>query len=228
MDENLIHNEENKIPSVEDIINDINEADEKQPPPKKKRSYKRKPKKVEMIPAPQMESELQELTQMPSYDINILRKQLIEDLDIMCYKFKGVVEYVPKYTAETSLEELERQKKLFLRIVSEKASLNSSFECLLFLCRGVEKVGGSMGVLDIDGYATDIEDKKDTITEILNEMIDMNMLQVEELTPEIRLAIVMSNALVNRMEVNRAKKKERNITLDILEGVADDTNPKSS
>lgn len=218
-EENLM--ETDKINSVEDIIKNINDKKEenKEEKPKKKRVYKPRKKKEVVIQPTEMIKQLDCIAENPLEDEMELKRAIVEDLDILCYKFKDIVSYKPNYSyPETSIEELKRQKGLFLRIIGEKASINSAYECLSFMIRGVEKVSGSLKLVDIEGLSGDLELKKDSITDILSEMVDMDIISVQELSPEIKLAILMTNITINRMEQNRAKKKGK-IVVEIEEGV---------
>lgn len=224
IEENLIA--EDPIKSVEDIVNELNDKEEK--PKKSKRKYTRKPK-PKTKPAEEIFEDLNELQMTDNYVSEYdQKKQLVEDLDILCYKFKEVISYSPKYSfPETSVGELERQKSLMLRIVGEKASINASFEVLLFMCRGGEKITNSLGVLDLEGLSGDIEVKKEPIIEILKELVDTGIISVEEVKPEVKLLILMSNIVVNRMEINKAKKKQENLVAVIDEGAKTTTQSSS-
>jgi len=89
-----------------------------------------------------------------------------------------------------------------MRLVNEKASVNAVFESLLFVVKGGEKVGNSLG-FDINGLTEDINDKRTDIIEILKELVDTGLIDCCELTPELKLIMLLTNLTIARMEKNK-------------------------
>ncbi len=204
-DNNLVANDENKIKSVEEIIKDVNDAVEEEKKPKPKRKYnKRKKQDVKLEPVPEIVEQIQELTTKPYENEDDYKKKLCEDLEVLKYKFENVITYKPQFSyPETSINELERQKSLFMRLVNEKASVNAVFESLLFVVKGGEKVSNSLGLIDINGLTEDLNEKRNEIIEILKELVDTGLIDCCELTPELKLIMLLTNLTIARMEKNK-------------------------
>jgi len=213
---NLIENN-NEIKSVEKIIEKINEI----PPPKPKRKYKkRQPKEVKIVPAEKIVEQVEEIKEL-SLNEDDLKQKLCEDLEVLKYKFEGVISYVPKFSyPESSVQELKRQKSLFMRLVQEKGSVNAVFESLCFVMRGGEKISKSLNLIDINGLTDDFQEKREEIIDILKECIDTGIIDCCELTPELKLVMLLTNITISRMEKNKAKRIANDNT-NFLDGFAD-------
>jgi len=211
-DNNLIGNDDDKIKSVEEIIKDVNETIEEEKKPKQKRKYtKRKKQEVKLEPVPEVVEQIQELTTKPFDNEDEYKKKLCEDLEVLKYKFENVISYKPQFSyPETSINELERQKSLFMRLVNEKASVNAVFESLLFVVKGGEKVSNSLGLIDINGLTEDLQDKRTEIIEILKELVDTGLIDCCELTPELKLIMLLTNLTIARMEKNKCMTNAMN------------------
>lgn len=208
-DNNLISNDENKIKSVEEIIKEVNDNAEEDKKPKPKRKYnKRKKQEVKLEPVPEVIEQIQELTNRPLENEDDYKKKLCEDLEVLKYKFENVITYKPQFSyPETSINELERQKSLFMRLVNEKASVNAVFESLCFVVRGGEKISNSLNLVNISGLVEDIQDKRTEIIEILKELVDTGLIDCCELTPELKLIMLLTNLTIARMEKNKCMDK---------------------
>ncbi len=108
---------------------------------------------------------------------------------------------------EMNLSTLEEKKDLIVKIITQKHSHNVVFESLLLLCRTGERTLDYFDIDTLEGYADNVSEHKDDISEILKEMIDMGEISTEMLTPQLRLAIIMSSVAVKTMEKNNDKKK---------------------
>jgi len=208
-DNNLIANDENKIKSVEEIIKDVNETIEEEKKPKPKRKYNKKKKQdVKLEPVPEVIEQIQELTNRPLENEDDYKKKLCEDLEVLKYKFENIISYRPQFSyPETSINELERQKSLFMRLVNEKASVNAVFESLCFLTRGAEKISSSLNLIRIEGLTEDLNEKRTEIIEILKELVDTGLIDCCELTPELKLIMLLTNLTIARMEKNKCMDK---------------------
>jgi predicted nucleic acid-binding protein len=205
-DNNLVGNDEDKIKSVQEIIKNVNEnaEEDKKTKPKRKYTKKKKPD-VKLEPVPEVIEQIQELTTKPFENEDDYKKKLCEDLEVLKYKFENVITYKPQFSyPETSINELERQKSLFMRLVNEKASVNAVFESLLFVVKGGEKVSNSLGLIDINGLTEDLNDKRTEIIEILKELVDTGLIDCCELTPELKLIMLLTNLTIARMEKNKS------------------------
>jgi len=107
-----------------------------------------------------------------------------------------------------NLKTLEEKKELIVKIITQKHSHNVVFESLLLLCRTGERTLDYFEVDTLNGYASHVEEAKDDIVPILKEMIDMGEISTEMLTPQLRLAVIMSSVAVKTMEKNNDKKKK--------------------
>ena len=130
------------------------------------------------------------------------RQELLATLDLMKAKFPHI-QFDWKYNNTSSINILKRQKTLFLRIISDSAATESIFQIMVIGSRALEKVGDMSGAVDLNGYSKDINDNHDQIFPILSEMVNTGQISVKALTPEIRLAMVMSSIAINRIENNK-------------------------
>ncbi len=204
-DKNLVGNDDDKIKSVEEIIKDVNETIEDNKKDKPKRKYtKRKKQDVKLEPVPEVIEQITQLTTKPCENEDEYKKKLCEDLEVLKYKFENVITYRPIFSyPETSINELERQKSLFMRLVNEKASVNAVFESLCFVVRGGEKVTQSLNLVNLSGLTDDLQEKRTEIIEILKELVDTGLIDCCELTPELKLIMLLTNLTIARMEKNR-------------------------
>jgi len=112
---------------------------------------------------------------------------------------------------EMSYDTLSQKKDLIMKIITDKHSHTLVFNTLLLGCRSVERGLHYFDVECLDGLADTTEDMKDDITPILKEMVDLGQIDTTMLTPELRLGILMSTAIVKTIERNNDKKKNQNI-----------------
>ncbi len=112
---------------------------------------------------------------------------------------------------EMSYDTLSQKKDLIMKIITDKHSHTLVFNTLLLGCRSVERGLHYFDVECLDGLADTTEDMKDDITPILKEMVDLGQIDTTMLTPELRLGILMSTAIVKTIEKNNDKKKNQNI-----------------
>lgn len=207
-DDNLFENED-EIKNVEDIIKSVNEKEEEKKKPKRK--YNKKKKEIKIVPTEKIVEELEEI-QETFMDDDDLKSKLCEDLQILEYKFKDHIKLDLRYSyPETSIKELQRQKSLYLRLINESASVSACFEAMCFGVRGLEKVSNSLDIIDINGLSDDINDKREELCDIIKELVDMGQIQIAELTPEIKLVLLMTNITVRRLEKNRSSNLKEDI-----------------
>ncbi len=112
---------------------------------------------------------------------------------------------------EMSYDTLSQKKDLIMKIITDKHSHTLVFNTLLLGCRSVERGLHYFDVECLDGLADTTEDMKDDITPILKEMVDLGQIDTTMLTPELRLGILMSTAIVKTIEKNNDKKKNQNV-----------------
>lgn len=139
------------------------------------------------------------------------KKRLVEDIEVLKHKFPDIT-YKPSYSyPESSLESLQRIKNTYVRIISDKAGSITAFNMVVLGCRGAEKITGSLGVADLDGFSNDVREKDEEIIPILKEMIDLGIIESTSISPEIRLMMVLMNIGVARMEQNKIIKNGGNV-----------------
>lgn len=205
--------DKDELKSVNEIINNINDNEDK---PKKRKYTKRKAKDINLVPMEKVAEQVEEISEM-ALDEEDLKAKLCEDLQVLEYKFGDHIKIKLNYSyPETSIKELRRQKSLFLRLVNESASVSAVFESLVFVVRGGEKITKSLNVIDINGLSEDVNEKREEIITILKELVDCGMLSVAELTPEIKLCMLITNLTINRMEKNKSIKFQK-IGVDIVD-----------
>ena len=134
------------------------------------------------------------------------REKLISDLDILKIKFP-TIKYTWNYTQSSSIHHLERQRANFLRILNDEAGTQAMFKLLVVGSKGIEKLANLTNVIDIDGYAQDVNDNHEEIYPILKNLIDTGVLSVSHLSPELRLGIILGSLALTRMDKNRNKDK---------------------
>lgn len=134
------------------------------------------------------------------------KKKLIEDITVLQHKFPDIT-YKPSFSyPETSLESLQRIKNTYVRIISDKAGSTTAFNMLVLGCRGFEKITGSLGVADLNGFSEDVRAKDEEIIEVLKECIDLGIIESTQISPEIKLLMILMNIGVSRMEQNKIIK----------------------
>jgi len=106
-----------------------------------------------------------------------------------------------------SLSALNQKKDLIMKVITDKHSHSVVFETLLLGCRSVERTANYFNQDFLDGFADNTSEMKDDIIPILKEMIDLGEIDTSMLTPQLRLAIVMSSVVVKTIEKNNDKKK---------------------
>lgn len=138
------------------------------------------------------------------------QKTLYNSLYVLKQKFPENTENI-HIDPEMSYETLNQKKDLIMKIITDKHSHNLVFNTLLLGCRSVERGLNYFEVECLDGLADTTEDMKDDIVPILKEMVDLGEIDTSMLTPQLRLGILMSTAIVKTIEKNNDKKKNKNV-----------------
>jgi len=138
------------------------------------------------------------------------QQQLYNQLFVLKQKFP---ENTDKIHIDTSMtySALSQKKDLIMKVITDKHSHNVVFETLLLGCRSLERTANYFNQDVLDGFADETQEMKDDIVPILKEMIDLGEIDCTMLTPQLRLAIVMSSVVVKTIERNNDKKKNQNI-----------------
>lgn len=140
-----------------------------------------------------------------------LKIKLCEDLDLLKIKFGKVIDYNPTYNyPSTSIDLLKKYKGIYTRLVQEKVSENTAMNLLIMSARGVERVGKRFDI-DLEGLGNDIEENETELMTEIKSCIDAQVIDVSTITPDIRLALLLSNIVVSRMEKNSIEKKSRHL-----------------
>ena len=134
-----------------------------------------------------------------------VRDKLIGDCDLLKVKFAHIP-FTWDYSPNSSIKHLKRQKALFLRVISDEAGAEAVFNLLCLGSKAIEKVGQASGVVDIDGYASDVRINKDEIYPILKQMVDTGVLDIGHLSPELRLGMIMAQLMIARVEANSTQR----------------------
>lgn len=106
-----------------------------------------------------------------------------------------------------SLNALSQKKDLIMKVITDKHSHSVVFETLLLGCRSIERTANYFDQDFLDGFADETSMMKDDIIPILQEMVSLGEIDTSMLTPQLRLAIVMSSVVVKTIERNNDKKK---------------------
>ena len=140
-----------------------------------------------------------------------LKIKLCEDLDLLKIKFGNTIDYNPTYNyPSTSLDLLKKYKGIYTRLIQEKISENTALNLLIMTARGVERVGKRFDI-DLDGLGNDIEENENELMTEIKSCIDAQIIDVSTITPDVRLALLLSNIVVSRMERNSIKKNSENL-----------------
>jgi len=133
------------------------------------------------------------------------KSQLYNQLFVLKEKFADHTENI-HISKDMNIKTLEEKKDLIVKIITEKHSHSVVFESLLLLCRTGERTLDYFDVDVLDGYAQNVEEAKEDIIPVLREMIDLGEIDTSMLTPQLRLAVIMSSVAVKTMEKNNDKK----------------------
>lgn len=151
---------------------------------------------------------LPDLDEPEPYDLYI-------KLSVLKQKFPDIDCEIDK---NMSLETLRTKYKLFMTVLETKHADNIAFSVFLLLNKGVERGAEHFFNTEIlDGLSDNVYGMKDEICEILKEMIEEGDIDVSFLTPQLRLAMVMSGVIINTIEKNSAKKKAFASVVDVKE-----------
>ena len=134
-----------------------------------------------------------------------IHEQLMGDCDLLKAKFSHI-DFNWNYTSNSSVRQLKKQKALFLRLLTDSASVDAVFNLVVLGSRAVEK-GANVGGVDISGYSEDVKATRDEIYPILKTMVDTGQLNVSILTPELRLGLLLSSLAVSRLETNSLRDR---------------------
>ena len=131
--------------------------------------------------------------------------KLYEDIQILKVKFPDIA-YTPDIHPDSSYQALKRAKNTLVRLVNDRSGADAAFNIMLIGCRGAETATHFLGLGDIQGYATDIAEQKEDFVTVLKEMVDTGVIESTQLSPEVRLGLLLVQVGVQRMEVNRRTK----------------------
>lgn len=137
-------------------------------------------------------------------DEDSVRDKLLGDLDILKVKFPSIP-FTWNYNANSSVEHLRRQKRLFLRLLNDEAGAEAVFNLVVIGSKAVEKCA-DVGGVNINGYANDVKHNKQEIYPILKQMVDTGVLDIGHLSPELRLGMIMCSLAINRLEENQIRQ----------------------
>ena len=135
------------------------------------------------------------------------RLKLVGDLDILKIKFDSIP-FNWNYTTNSSIQHLKRQKSLFLRMLNDEAGTQAMFKLLVISSKAVEKVADVSNMLNLDGYAQDVNEAHEEIYPILKNLVDTGVISVSHLTPEMRLGMIMASLAVSRIEKNKIQRND--------------------
>lgn len=128
--------------------------------------------------------------------------KLYEDIQILQVKFPDIA-YMPDIHPESSYQALKRAKNTMVRLVNDRSGADAAFNIMLIGCRGAETATNVLGLGDITGYAADVAEQKEDFVTVLKEMVDTGVIESTQLSPEVRLGLLLVQVGVQRMEVNR-------------------------
>ena len=164
-----------------------------------------KKKKSCIVIDPPKVSEMVDTIEMTETDEEDKKQKLIGDLDLLKVKFSQIP-FNWNYNLNSSVNHLQRQKSLFLRVLNDEAGTDAIFNLLVISSKALERVADASNVANITGYADDVKVNKQEIYPILKNMVDTGTLSVEHLSPELRLGMIMTSLAINRLETNKIQK----------------------
>ena len=180
---------------------------------------KPKPKKKEKTPTP----EYLYTNELPDDDA---LDDLYIKLAVLKQKFPDINCEIDK---NMSIDTLKTKYKLFMTTLETKHADSVAFSVFLLLNKGVERGAEHFFNTDmLDGLGDNVVGMKDEICEILKEMIEEGDIDTSFLTPQLRLAMVMSGVVINTIEKNSAKKKAFASVVDVEEEKTTDAPTKQS
>ena len=131
--------------------------------------------------------------------------KLFEDIEILRVKFPEIP-YTPDVTPDSSHQALTRAKNTMVRLVSDRSGADAAFALMLVGCKGCESASNLLGLADISGYHADVAEHREDFLVILREMVDTGVIASTQLSPEVRLGLLLVQVGVQRMERNRCSK----------------------
>ena len=131
--------------------------------------------------------------------------KLYEDIQILKVKFPDIA-YTPDIHPDSSYQALKRAKNTLVRLVNDRSGADAAFNIMLIGCRGAETATHFLGLGDIQGYAADVAEQKEDFVTVLKEMVDTGVIESTQLSPEVRLGLLLVQVGVQRMEHNRCAK----------------------
>ena len=180
---------------------------------------KPKPKKKEKTPTP----EYLYTNELPDDDA---LDDLYIKLAVLKQKFPDINCEIDK---NMSIDTLKTKYKLFMTTLETKHADSVAFSVFLLLNKGVERGAEHFFNTDmLDGLGDNVVGMKDEICEILKEMIEEGDIDTSFLTPQLRLAMVMSGVVINTIEKNSAKKKAFASVVDVEEEKTTDAPTKQN
>ena len=144
------------------------------------------------------------------------QNHLYNQLFVLKQKFPENTENI-HIDPDMTITALNQKKDLIMKVITDKHSHNVVFETLLLGCRSVERTANYFNQDFLDGFTDNTSEMKDDIVPILKEMIDLGEIDTSMLTPQLRLAIVMSSVVVKTIEKNNDKKKNSVVVNTISE-----------
>ena len=87
--------------------------------------------------------------------------------------------------------------------MSDKSGVDAAFALMLVGCRGAESATSFLGLADISGLSTDVAELREDFLDILREMVDTGVISSTQLSPEVRLGMLLVQVGVHHMERNR-------------------------
>ena len=141
-----------------------------------------------------------------SESVDEKKLRICADLDVIQAKFPHIWKGCPTYSyPESSVESLERIKSTYTKLINDKLTSKLAFNTLIALSKGAERVSDSLGVCDLDGYAYNVQQNEEELIPIIDELISSNVLDMSQITPDIKIAICLLNIGIRTAESNKVK-----------------------
>jgi len=141
-------------------------------------------------------------------DEDTIKQKLVEDLDVLRHKFPDIYKCSYSYP-ESTIEHLTRCKNTYTRLINDKLTTRLAMNCLVALAKGGERVSDSLGVCDLDGFAGNIQENSEELSEIIQELIDSQVIDMGVIGAPEKLGLCLLNIGIKTAEQNKVAKNSQ-------------------
>lgn len=148
------------------------------------------------------------LVENPIHNDDLTREEELSALKILEKKFGPKLNYKSGCSENTPLAKIKHEKKVILDLINSKCSTEMVYKSILGISSTLEIASQHHRVkpiMDLRGLHTQYAEDKDEIMESVEEILSQHPGIIKQLSPEVKLALILSSGAVSCAAKNKKK-----------------------